>query len=145
MVVIASKPSKIRLSAAMIRLPPCEDPSRRTPPATTTKTTITTTTGPTFAPSNISHQLSNSWISQYVGHAERHEQKLFGQLSEIPIVVQHLTDLLQVHVLQPLEHIEFQTTTVMDCISQKSVVSTWQPHSVQRARQRLWALTFHQR
>ena len=36
-VVVASKPSKIRLSAAMIRQPPCEDPSRRTPQPAITK------------------------------------------------------------------------------------------------------------
>ena len=37
MVVVASKPSKIGLLAAMIKLPPCEDPSRRTTPAAITK------------------------------------------------------------------------------------------------------------
>ena len=35
MVDVASNPSSIRLSAAMIRLQPCEDPSRRTPSTVT--------------------------------------------------------------------------------------------------------------
>ena len=57
------------------------------------------------------------------------------QLSEISVVVQKFIDFLQVDVLQPLEHIEFQTTTVKDCIRQTSVVSTWQPHSLQQVFQ----------
>ena len=57
----------------------------------------------------------------------RHELKLFGQLSDTPVVVQNLIDFVQIHVLQLLKHIEFQTTIVTDCIRQTSVVSTWQP------------------
>ena len=57
----------------------------------------------------------------YARSSERwHEQKLFGQLSQIAVVVQNLI---------------FRTTTVTDCIRQRSVVSPWQPHSVRRARQ----------
>ena len=46
----------------------------------------------------------------------RHEQRLFGQLSEIAVVVQSLIDFLQVLVFALHGHIEFRTTTVTDCI-----------------------------
>ena len=72
----------------------------------------------------------------------RHEQKLFGQLSEIAVVVQNLIDFLQVLVLPLHWHIEFRTTTVTDCVRQTSVVSLWQSHNVRRAR-RLTHLEAH--
>ena len=65
----------------------------------------------------------------------RHEHRLFGQLSEVAVVVQNLIDCLQVLVLPLHGHIEFQITPVTDCIRQRSVVSLWQPHSVRGARQ----------
>ena len=57
----------------------------------------------------------------------RLEQRLFGQLSEIAVVVQNLIDFLQVLILPLHGHKEFRTTTVTDCIRQTSVVSLWQP------------------
>ena len=77
----------------------------------------------------------------------RHEQRLFGQLSEIAVVVRNLIDFLQVPVLPLHEHIEFQTTTVTDCIRQISVVSRLGSHAVfdHLVNRRIWKLTFHQR
>ena len=90
---------------------------------------------PTVQPLDFSvHVISHT--GPYPRSSERrHDQKLFGQLSEIAVVVQNLIDFLQVPVLPLHGHIEFQTTTVTDCIRQTSVVSLWQPHNVRRARQ----------
>ena len=44
----------------------------------------------------------------------RHEQTLFGQLSETAVVNQNLIDFLQVLVLPLHKHVEFRTTTVRD-------------------------------
>ena len=89
---------------------------------------------PTVQPLDFSvHVISHT--GPYARSSERwHEQRLFGQLSEIAVVVQNLIDFLQVLVLLLHGHIGFRTTTVTDCIRQTSVVSLWQPHSVRRAR-----------
>ena len=76
----------------------------------------------------------------------RHEQRLFGQLSEIALVVQNLIDFLQVLVLQLHGHTEFRTTTVTDCIV-KRLSSHFGSHTVfdELVDRSIWKLIFHQR
>ena len=79
----------------------------------------------------ISHTGPNARSSE-----RRHEPRLFGQPSEIAVVVQNLIDCLQVLVLPLHGHIEFRNTTVTDCIRQMSVVHTMSDELVNR---RIWS------